>query len=187
MISRTVAWRRVGPADEGHSIARLEQRPDGWWTAGEEVLFAPEGAIGCRFEVELGMDWIPTLITCVALGAHGMARLELRRDSLGRWSTPAGEISELAGCVDVDIAATPLTNTYPIRRYADLALGEARTAPVAWVEVPSLRVERVEQTYTRVGPTQWRYGDPKHGSFEITVDDDGLVIDYEGFAQRIGE
>lgn len=185
MFGKTVAWRRLGPDDEGHSVARIEERPEGWWTLGEEVLLAPEGAIGCRFEVELGMDWLPTKVIAASVGAHGSARLTMWRDASAHWFGPDGEMAELSGCLDVDIAATPLTNTYPIRRYAAMAAAEFRTAPVAWVEVPSLRVERVEQTYTRVGRTEWRYGDPQHGTFRITVDDDGLVVDYEDFAQRI--
>jgi uncharacterized protein len=186
MIRRTVAWRRVGPDDEGHSVARLEQRPDGWLAVGEEVLLAPEGAIGCRFEIELGMGWLPIRVEADAIGPDGRRRLDLRRDAAGRWSGPDGEIAELAQCLDVDVAATPLTNTFPIRRHADLAIGESRTARVAWIEVPSLRVEPVEQTYTRIAPDEWTYGDPKHGTFRIVVDGDGLVVDYEGFAERIG-
>ncbi len=184
-MGETVAWRRVGPNDEGHSLARIEDRGNGWWSVGEEVLLAPEGPIGCRFEVELGADWLPISVSVEAIGTHGSSRLELGRDATGRWFGSDGVRADLDGCVDVDIAATPLTNTYPIRRYADLAPGESRTARVAWVEVPSLRVEAVEQTYTRVAPNEWTYADPKHGSFSITVDDDGLVMDYEGFAERI--
>ena len=96
---------------------------------------------------------------------------------------------DLDGCVDVDIAATPLTNTFPIRRLAHLAVGEAATSAVAWVDVPALDVTRVEQTYERLpdrdGLAAWRYSDPLHGAFVLTVDDEGLVVDYEGFARRI--
>lgn len=181
---RTVAWQRVG-TDHGHSMARLEARADGWWSAGQEVVLSPEGPIGCRFEISLGEDWLPTSILVQALSADGAPSLELARDVGGHWYRSGAEVPELEGCIDVDVAATPLTNTYPIRRYADLAIGTSRTSPVAWVEVPSLRVERVDQTYTRVADRAWDYGDPKHGTFRITVDAHGLVIDYEGFAKRI--
>lgn len=185
MFGRTVAWRRVGPDDEGHSIARIEEIADGWWTMGQEVLLAPEGPVACRFEVELSRDWLPISVVGEAVGEHGITRLTLRRDGSGRWFGHDGEIAELSGCVDVDIAATPLTNTYPIRRYSALGVDESRTAPVAWVEVPSLNVKRVDQTYRRLGETEWTYGDPLHGKFRITVDNDGIVVDYENFAQRI--
>jgi hypothetical protein len=50
-------------------------------------------------------------------------------------------------------------------------------------------VTRVEQTYRRLGPVDvgqaWEYGDPTYGSFMLTVDSDGLVVDYEGFATRV--
>jgi hypothetical protein len=54
-------------------------------------------------------------------------------------------------------------------------------------------VQRVEQTYQPLGPVAhdaqavaaWTYSDPIHGSFRLTVDRDGLVVDYEGFATRV--
>ncbi|MGL5863957.1 MAG: putative glycolipid-binding domain-containing protein, partial [Phycicoccus sp.] len=46
-----------------------------------------------------------------------------------------------------------------------------------------------EQTYERRpdrdGLAAWRYSDPQHGAFELTVDDGGLVVDYAGFARRV--
>jgi len=86
--------------------------------------------------------------------------------------------------VDVDVAATPLTNTFPIRRLAHLAVGRSVTSTVAWVDVPALGVTRVEQTYQRLEDRDelaaWRYSDPTHGGFVLTVDTEGLVVDYEG-------
>jgi hypothetical protein len=35
------------------------------------------------------------------------------------------------------------------------------------------------------GLARWRYSDPLHGAFVLSVDTDGLVVDYEGFARRI--
>ena len=43
--------------------------------------------------------------------------LELLADGEGHWKRGGGEpIPELDGCIDVDISATPFTNTLPIRR-----------------------------------------------------------------------
>jgi hypothetical protein len=107
----------------------------------------------------------------------------------GRWTVDGAARPDLDGCVDVDIAATPLTNTFPIRRLTDVPIGEAVTSAVAWVDVPALRVTRVDQTYERLGHldglARWRYRDPLHGAFLLAVDDEGLVVDYEGFARRI--
>ena len=73
----------------------------------------------------------------------------------------------------------------PIRRLAGLAVGASVTTPVAWVEVPGLRVHRVEQTYRRLSEHRWEYADATHGAFEIEVDDDGLVVEYHGLATRV--
>lgn len=56
---------------------------------------------------------------------------------------------------------------------------------MAWVDVPSLGVTRVDQTYRRLADRTWEYSDPTHGAFGLTVDDAGLVRDYEGFARRL--
>jgi hypothetical protein len=77
----------------------------------------------------------------------------------------------------------------PIRRLAHLSVGEPVTSAVAWVDVPALDVARVDQTYVRLedrdGLARWRYSDAQHGAFVLTVDDEGLVVDYQGFARRI--
>ena len=54
---------------------------------------------------------------------------------------------DLAGCVDIDINCTPLTNTLPIRRL-DWAPGQAHDFVMAYVSVPELTVRPVQQRYT---------------------------------------
>lgn len=180
----TYAWRRADD-NGGHSVARLEGLADGWLLHGSEVLTAPDGPLACWFRVEVDRDWLTREVDVAAFAADGEHRLRLDADADRRWRLDGVDEPRLTGCVDVDVAATPLTNTFPIRRLAGLAVGERRTAPVAWVEVPSLRVLRVEQTYERLGQRRWRYGDDAHGSFVLEVDEDGVVTDYEGFATRV--
>jgi hypothetical protein len=70
-----------------------------------------------------------------------------------------------------------------MRRLA-LRVGEAASFEVVWVDVPSLAISRVEQRYERLAEDRYRYS---AGSFsaEITVDEDGLVRDYEHVAARL--
>lgn len=179
---RSVAWERT---DEwlGHSAARVEATPDGWVFHGAEVLAEPE-PVSCWFRAEIDQGWATRTAEVLAFSAFGERRLRLRADGDRRWSRDGVRAPELDGCLDVDIAATPLTNTFPIRRLHALPVGAAVTVPVAWVDVPELTVDRVEQTYSRLGRTNWEYTDPQHGPFRLTVDEDGLVIDYEGLARR---
>jgi hypothetical protein len=119
----------------------------------------------------------------------GKTSVTLSVDSERRWHVGGAHRPDLDGCLDVDIAATPLTNTFPIRRLARLGEGDAVTSPVAWVGVPDLGITRVDQTYHRLAPVggldAWEYSDPTHGAFRLTVDADGLVVEYEGFARRV--
>ena len=186
MDVRVVAWRRTDE-DAGHSLARVERRDTGWLLHGTEVLAGPQTLLACSFRVEVDGAWATRRVEAVAVSADGECRLVLDADGDRRWWRDGVRAPELDGCVDVDVAATPLTNTLPIRRLASLGTGQAVTAPVAWVDVPALGVTRVEQTYRRLGPARWEYADDAHGSFALTVDEDGLVDEYTGMAVRVAD
>jgi hypothetical protein len=119
----------------------------------------------------------------------GRPVLELLADGEGRWKGGGGEpVAELDGCIDVDISATPFTNTLPIRRLG-LEPGESEELAVAYVRVPELLV----------GPERQRYGCleaqadgglyrfealPSGFTAKLPVDAEGLVIDYPGLFRR---
>ena len=182
MSADAVGWRRDDEGD-GHSVGRLERTTAGWTAHGVEVLVG-DGALACWFRIDLTPDWRTLRATARVLDAEGEREVLLEQAD-GAWSVDGTARDDLLGCVDVDVAATPLTNTFPIRRLSGLAAGESSTVAVAWVEVPSLRVLRVEQTYERLGERRWRYGDPQHGAFVLEVDGEGVVERYEGFAVRV--
>lgn len=181
-----VAWERDDES-RGHSIARRERLADGWLFHGSEVIVGDD-TLSCTFSVVVGPDWVTRRVQALAVSGAGETRRTLEAVD-GRWTVDGEARPDLDGCVDVDIAATPLTNTFPIRRLAHLPIGEPVTSGVAWVDVPALGVTRVDQTYVRLedsnGLACWRYSDPDHGAFVLTVDEEGLVVDYEGFARRI--
>jgi len=181
---RVVAWRRADE-DQGHSLARLEPRPDGWLCHGTEVLAGPGAVLSCGFRIEVDPGWVTRTAEVWSVSEAGEGRIRLTADADRRWWRDGTRAPHLDGCLDVDVAATPLTNTFPINRLAGLAVGAAVTSPVAWVDVPALGVTRVEQTYRRLADRRWQYRDERHGAFELSVDDDGLVIDYTGFATRV--
>ena len=119
----------------------------------------------------------------------GRPVLDLLADGNGRWKRRGGEpVPELDGCIDVDISATPFTNTLPIRRLG-LKPGESADVDVAYIRVPELLV----------GPERQRYGCleeqadgglyrfealPSGFTAELPVDAEGLVIDYPGLFRQ---
>jgi hypothetical protein len=185
---RLVAWERVDEST-GHSMARVERQARGWRCSGVEVVAGPQDVLSCWFRVDLDEDWITREVVVGALGLDGERTLALSADERRRWQVDGVPHRELDGCLDVDVAATPLTNTFPVRRLHGLEMGGSVTTPIAWVDVPALGVTRVEQTYRRLpdagGLAGWEYRDPEHGPFALAVDEDGLVVTYEGFARRV--
>jgi uncharacterized protein len=181
-VDRRVAWLgEEWPGSEQVSIRTL----DGGIVAGGIVLAVVEGRpLRLSYSVQCDEAW---RVRSVDVEIHEGGRVHLVADGQGRWRTGSGEKMEtLAGCIDVDIRATPFTNTLPIRRLG-LVPGESRDLSMAFIDVPRLDVRAVEQRYTCVEASAhggvYRF---ESGSFsaDLTVDRDGLVIDYPGGWRR---
>jgi hypothetical protein len=96
---------------------------------------------------------------------------------------------KLAGCLDVDLEASAFTNSLPIRRLK-LDVGGAADAPAVYVRTRDLRVERLEQRYTRLpnvrGYARYDYLAPSFDFRAVLVYDEyGLILDYPGIAVRV--
>ena len=99
------------------------------------------------------------------------------------WNVNRERREDLAGFMDIDLGVTPATNTLPIRRL-NLSIGESRKVTAAWVRFPSLTVEPLVQTYTRLGEFEYRYASPNFET-RVLVDDLGLVVEYEKGWRRV--
>ncbi len=116
--------------------------------------------------------------------------IKTQTDGQGHWSTYTGDpVPSLEGCIDVDISATPFTNTLPIRRL-ELRPGQSAELLVAYVAIPEMELEPMSQRYTCLALNTherlYRYESVVSGfSAELPVDSDGLVIDYPGLFKRV--
>jgi len=103
---------------------------------------------------------------------------------------PGGSAELLDDARDCDLGLSPLTNTLPLLRDRMLDRGGSFELVAAWVSVPDLRVLADRQRYTvlKVSDlfTVVRY-EAADGSFgaDISFDQDGIVLDYPGIAQRL--
>ena len=99
----------------------------------------------------------------------------------GNWKMNGHEIPEVAGCTDVDLNFSPVTNTLPVRRLK-LAVGEKAAVRAAWLRFPSFRLEPLEQIYERTAENKYRY-ESAGGRFatEIETDELGLAVRYGEF------
>lgn len=187
-LPRTSVWRRED-VSSGLSVTRLAHEGRGYRAEGSEVAFTPDTAWSVQFIVTVDGRWITREVDVAVVLPSGRLQLLFEADGGGGWHVEGADAPELDGCLDVDIAATPFTNTLPIRRL-NLDVGEARDIRATWIDVPSLHYRVAEQRYTRLDPlngvTRYEYRALESGnSYRLTVDDEGIVVDYERFASRL--
>ena len=138
-------------------------------------------------------------------GTDFSRRMHLQRHDDGRWTADVeqhGSLDaaaagirpdlDLTGALDIDLALCPVTNTMPMLRLGALTERMPETDfTMAWIDLPSLEVICSHQIYDTVstlsadGVAEVRYQSGER-DFErvLTVDADGLVIDYPTLARR---
>jgi hypothetical protein len=173
-------WRRLDVP--GREEARVEQTDAGWRFTGDVDVAEVGATARLRYRIECDPAWrTRTALVEGEVGGRAM-RIALAADGAGQWTRDGAAQPELAGALDVDLGFTPATNTLPIRRLA-LAIGADAPVRSAWLRFPELRLEPLEQTYTRAAEHIFRYralvdGEP----FVARLDTDafGRVVRYEG-------
>lgn len=159
--------------------------PDDTGPIGEQEAPRPWST---RLSVVVDSRWQTRSSFVEVLGGDGLDRVTLTADALGHWTLDGRDWAELEGCLDVDVSISPLTNTLVVRRLG-LEVGEERSIDVAWLDVPSLAVARVTQTYRRepdgADGMQFVHADPTYGSFTFTTDPFGVVREYQGLFARV--
>jgi len=170
---RSVMWQ---PVDQpGLELCGLFVE-DGWQFDGT-VLTAFDGALArVQYGVFCGERW-HTESAHATIEVHGEQRNVRLARRKKHWLVNRLVREDLAECKDVDLGITPATNTLPIRRLK-LEIGESREVTAAWVRFPSLDVQPLKQTYTRLSEFEYRYQSPNFEA-RVLVDDLGLVIEYE--------
>lgn len=164
----------------GHEYARLDVRDSEWHLDGVAV-FSHDGA-PCRldYHVQCTGRWITTAAQVSGWIGSRHVDVALAVSEGRRWWLNDVECPSVKGCVDLDLNFSPSTNTLPIRRLS-LRVGAQQAVRAAWLRFPSLELEPLEQTYTRLSDDRYRY-ESAGGQFtaELLVDEAGFVRDYPG-------
>ena len=177
--------------EEGLEHLRLTQ--DGGGVVADSVIIGAENGVPFRIRYVIRCDvrWrVQNLRVSSLVGDD--EEFEMFADGKGCWIMATGDIMpSLQGCSDVDISATPFTNTLPIRRLG-LGAGKSADLEVVYLAVPEMRVEPARQRYTclkrdaRGGLYRFESLDGEFGGFtaDLPIDADGLVLDYPGLFRR---
>jgi hypothetical protein len=113
----------------------------------------------------------------------------LRADGQGTWRREDGStLPELDGCLDVDMTATPFTNTLAIRRL-ELQPGASSDIRVAYLTAPRVRLRAASHRYSRPAGAPngtVRFESPADNlRADLPLDSDGLVLDYPELFRRV--
>ena len=203
-LPQSLLWERRDVTGVEHALVDARS---GLYARGTAVATDPI-AYTCRYELRTDPGWATAHLDVTAEGA-GWARSIRLELAAGRWRATTAEQGDLDamlaaaghagaglpgiedadrlyGAFDVDLSGSPLTNTLPIRRL-DLVKAEpgvAHRLSVAWVLLPSLEVVQADQIYTPLGDGRVRYSSETF-SADLTIDDDGFVIEYPGLARLV--
>jgi uncharacterized protein len=182
----SLRWRRLDV--RGEEEARIERSATGWHLMGELQVEEADVRAVLRYSIECDAAWCTRSALIEGTAGGKAIRFELSTDGVGNWKNNGASVPELAGALDIDLGFTPATNTLPIRRLA-LAVGASAPVQSAWLRFPELRLERLDQTYTREEERVFRYhalvdGEPFVA--RLDTDEFGRVIRYEGLWEAVG-
>jgi uncharacterized protein len=165
----------------------VERTTSGWRLTGELEVEEDRQKASLSYVVECDIRWRTRLATVAGDTAGRPFRVALTADLAGNWHRDGSPVAALSGTMDVDLGFTPATNTLPIRRLG-LAVGESAAVRSAWLRFPELRLEPLEQVYTREAETTFHYramvdGEPFVARLE--TDCFGRVLGYEGLWEAV--
>ncbi|SIQ38156.1 hypothetical protein SAMN05880582_1011664 [Rhizobium sp. RU20A] len=187
LAHRTVRWRPV----QGEGLEHLTLVPGSdtnspAFRAESVVIGAADGvAYGARYMVEGRADWTVSALCVENTAGH---RLSLRSDQPGRWTDEHGHpCPDFDGLIDIDLSATPFTNTLPIRRLGLTTGMPASDIAVLYIPFDTLRPHAHHQRYTCLKDGRLYRFEVADGSFaaDLPVDADGLVLDYPELFRRL--
>jgi hypothetical protein len=182
-MQRSIVWEWCDRPGIEHLLLALDDdksRADGIVVVGFEGTL-----LRLRYTVLCDAQWRfrRAAISAESSGESRQRRIE--RSQHGEWTIDGTARPDLAACTDIDIMGTPFTNTLPIRRLV-LAPEQSVAISVVYVRIPDLDISVAMQDYTRHG-AGFRYRSLESGfTAELSVDADGIIIDYGTIWRRRG-
>ncbi|WP_274423406.1 putative glycolipid-binding domain-containing protein [Chelativorans sp. YIM 93263] len=173
-------WRRLD--EPGLEVFQIMPEVDGF-RAVATVVHAGADPFGLSYVWSLDEHW-RTRQLVLRLSHPTLQEMKIERTS-GGWLVDGQEAAELAACDEIDLSATPFCNSLAIRR-----LRGSGELTALYVDLPSLQLSCSRQRYQPLGEGRWRYidlGVAKGFEADLSLDEDGLVVDYEGLFETINQ
>src|SRR2546421_1242194 len=165
-FSRRVIWQGLEPFPS-LEVSRLSRFARGLLSLeGTVAHSAGDRLTLISYTVVTDTGWRTAEVHVRLTTAQDQRSLVVEFDDVNKIRVDLKDQPDLHGCIDADLEFSPCTNTLPIRRL-NLEVGDSADVRAAWVRFPSLRVEPLDQTYTRAGDRTYRY---RSGGFEADLE-----------------
>ncbi|RPF50390.1 putative glycolipid-binding domain-containing protein [Aquisalibacillus elongatus] len=170
----------------GCEFLQIRSHHDQMLAESEVIYLDKEDAHHASYKVELDAHWRTRKVSVVV---DHTSSITLHSDGEGNWiDANGGVMEELTGAIDIDISATPFSNSLPINRL-NWNINQLEDFYMVYISVPSLEIKKVPQSYQYVrSEGEYRYFKYRCYDYEtiICVDSNGLVVDYpDTFSRRL--
>ena len=185
MSKQSVVWRRLDKP--GHEFARTFFDESCWHLTGTAIFVDDKKPCCLDYRIKCDSEWETLSARVAGWVGEKAVEIEIIVEQNRRWLLNGQECAQAAGCIDLDLNFSPLTNTLPIRRL-NLNVGEKAEVRAAWLKFPGFEIEPLEQSYHRIDQTTYRY-ESAGGRFvaELKVNEKGLITYYPNIWQIEGD
>jgi hypothetical protein len=137
-----------------------------------------------EYRIRTNQYWETTFFEIKSQLYNTVEIIDFRKEGKDSWYVNGQPDGKFNGCIDIDISLTPFTNTLPINRLT-LSEKEGEQIKVLYVIVLRRKMMPVQQKYTKLSQTDYKYENvPNDFESVIVVDDLGLVVKYPGLFKR---
>jgi uncharacterized protein len=172
---------------DGTGLERFQLLPlgEGWNLRGTLIRLHQGQPFEVKYSIACDSRW-QTLNANIELWGNQKNSSIFVENREGAWTANGQRVSQLDGCLDMDLEWSPSTNTLPIRRLKLAEHRESGLIDAAWIRFPELALDRLEQRYTLLADRCYRYSSGQ-GQFtaEIVVDERGIVEEYKGYWKQV--
>lgn len=180
LATKSVRWR----PEEGVGLEHLTvQTVDGLIVARSVVIGERGGhPYGVRYTVTCDARWA---VRRLDLETTDDRRVSLASDGQGHWiDAQRRPLPEFEGCIDIDLAGTPFTNTLPIRRLDPVDVVELTMLYVPFDTFLPVIDEQRYRCLERGRLYRYEAVDRTFAA-DLPVDEDGFVLDYPTLFRRL--
>jgi uncharacterized protein len=181
--ARSVRWRPI----EGEGIEHLTLGVNAAGISADSVVVGDRGGTpyGARYHIECDPQW---RVRSFWIETTTGRRLAMASDGRGYWTAEDGSPRPaFDGCIDIDLAGSPFTNTLPLRRLGLAPADGTAKLQMLYIPFDSFQPLRDGQHYTCLQEGRlYRYeAEDRSFAADLPVDEDGLVTDYPTLFARI--